>query len=136
MTDSGEGTMTRLTRITAFIMLPLLCSCINFMSVKDPESREITLDDVNKITSGMSEKELVSTLGSPLSFGIDGEGREYLHYEAGKSSRIDKSVILPFVGVISSTSEFTGFIVDFHIADGIVQGKNQYFIRATTDKRQ
>lgn len=128
--------MTRLARITAFIMFPLLGGCINFTSMKTPESREITSDDVNKITPGMSEKELVLTLGSPQSFGIDGEGREYLHYEAGKLSRIDKSVILPFVGVISSTSEFTGFIVDFYIADGTVQGKSQYFIRATTDKRQ
>jgi len=128
--------MARLARITAFIMLPLLCGCINFMSAKGPESREITLDDVNKITSGMSEQELVYMLGSPQSFGIDGEGREYLHYEAGQLSRIDKSVILPFVGVISSTSEFTGFIVDFYIADGIVRGKTQYFIRATPDKKE
>lgn len=136
MTDFGEGAMAKLAKVTAFILLALLSGCVNFMSMKGTGTRDITIGDVDKIKPGMGEKQVISILGSPQSFGIDDEGREFLHYEAGKLSRVEKSAFIPFVGVTSTSAEIVGFVVNFYLADGIVQGKSQYFYRAAVDKKK
>ena len=124
----------RFSRILSFVLLPLLCGCVNFVSMKGIAARDITLSDTDKITIGMHEKQVISILGSPQTFGIDDQGREYLHYEAGKLSRVETSAVVPFVGIVATSSEIIGFVVNYYIADGLVQGKSQYFYRAAADK--
>lgn len=128
--------MVKFVKVSAFILLTLLVGCVNFMSMKGAGTRDITISDVDKIKPGMDEKQVISILGSPQSFGLDDEGREYLHYEAGKLSRVEKSAALPFVGVMSTSSEIVGFVVNFYFVDGIVQGKSQYFYRGADDKKK
>jgi hypothetical protein len=128
--------MIKYAKISAYILIALLSGCVNFMSMKGTATRDITIGDVEKIKPGVGEKQVISILGSPQSFGIDDEGREYLHYEAGQLSRVEESAILPFAGVVSTSSEIVGFVVNFYLVDGIVQGKSQYFYRAAVDKKK
>lgn len=128
--------MARLAKIATLMMLALLPGCVNFVSIKGTDfSRDIALSDADKIKPGMTEKQVVTLLGSPSSFGIDDQGREYLHYEAAKVSRIEGSVAVPFIGVLSTSAEIKGFVLNFYLKEGVVQGKSQYFYRAA-DKRK
>lgn len=84
--------MAKIARVSVLLLSVMFSGClsINFMSIKAPASKDITLADTEKIKPGMKEDEVISLLGSPISFGIDDEGRDYLHYEAGKISLVHR----------------------------------------------
>ena len=118
-----------------FILLPaLLCGCVNLMSMQGPEDKIVRAGDIDAITPGMTEKQVVSRLGNPVSFGVDEDGREYLHYETWKFSRTEKAAMIPFIGVISTSANFSGFISNIYINDGLVQGKSFYVYRKAGDR--
>lgn len=129
--------MIKVTKSIAFMLLLLLLSgCVNFMSMKVTGTGDITLSDVEKIKPGMEEKQVIALLGAPQSFGVDDEGREYLQYDTGKFSRVEGSAVFPLVGIVSTSAEIVGFIVNYYLVDGIVQGKSMYFYRRVDDEKK
>lgn len=130
--------MTKIASLSVLLSAVVLSGCIdiNFMNIRAPGSKEITLADVEKVKPGMNEGEVISLLGPPISFGIDDEGRDYLHYETAKISLVDQSTLVPFFGIASRTAETKGFTFNVYLQSGLVRGTSQYFYQAGADEKK
>lgn len=125
--------MTRPVNVLAFLLPALLWGCVNHMSIRGIEDSKITPNDIDMIEPGMSERQVIARLGNPQSFGVDENGRQYLHYETWNVSRVEKVAIIPFIGAAETSTEIAGFTANIFLAEGFVTGKSQYFYRAAED---
>ncbi len=116
------------------IFMVLLSGCVNFMSAKGESMATIDVGNLDKIRTGMTEKEVVTLFGPPQSFGIDDQGRHFIHFENWKFSRTEGSLVVPFVGAISTDSSIKGIVVQVYLKDGIVTGTSKYFYQKSSQQ--
>lgn len=132
-----EKTMHHFARVALFLtLLVFLSGCVNFMSAEGERMAEIGINDLDKLHAGMTEKEVVALFGPPQSFGIDDQGRHFIHFENAKISRTEGSFAVPFVGAISADTTITGIVLEVYLKDGIVQGTSRYFYQTSNSNEK
>lgn len=130
--------MRLLARAVLFLtLLVFLSGCVNFMSAKGERMAAIGINDLDKVKAGMTEKEVVALFGPPQSFGIDDQGRHFIHFENWKISRTEESFAAPFIGAISAdTTIKKGLAFEVYLKDGIVQGTSRYFYQTSNNNEK
>jgi hypothetical protein len=124
--------MHHLARVAFYLtLLVFLSGCVNFMSEKGSRMAAIGINDLDKLKAGMTEEEVVALFGPPQAFGIDDQGRHFIHFENAKISRTEGSFVVPFVGAISADTTITGIVLEVYLKDGIVQGASRYFYQTS-----
>ncbi len=119
---------------TAFLVF--LSSCVNFISAKSERMAPIGINDLDKVKAGMTEKDVVALFGPPQSFGIDDQGRDFLHFENWELSRIEGGVVFPFIGAYSAGTSVKGIVFEVYLKDGIVQGTSRYFYQNSAGNKE
>ncbi len=115
------------------ILLISFSGCVNFMSAKGAKMATFGINDLDKVSAGMTEKEVVALFGPPQSFGVDDQGRHFIHFENWKVSRTEESFAVPFIGAISADTSIKGIVLQVYLKEGIVQGTSRYYYQ-TSDK--
>ncbi len=128
MIDCGEADVTKLRRLVLLVAVSLaLFNCVGVMNITVPTDKEITLNDITEIKAGMSEAAVIERLGRPLSFGVDRDGLEFLHYESANLSGTGAVIPTPLIGGESTSFEVKGWAANIFIEQGIVR-KSGYTI--------
>ncbi len=120
--------------LSYLISMVLLAGCVNFMSAKGEGMATIHAGDLDKIRTGMTEKEVVTLFGPPQSFGIDDQGRYFIHFENWKFFRTEGSFVVPFVGAISTDGSIAGITLQVYLKDGIVTGTSKYVYQKSSQQ--
>ena len=125
--------MHHLAKSVLYLALLIFFSgCVNFMSAKGEKMATFGINDLDKVSAGMTEKEVVALFGPPQSFGIDDQGRHFIHFENWKISRTEGSFVIPFIGAVSADTSIKGIIFQVYLKDGIVQGASRYFYQTSS----
>jgi hypothetical protein len=114
----------------------VLSGCINFIGVKGEGMAPIGINELDKIKVGMTEKEVVALFGTPQSFGLDDQGREFIHFENWKVSRTEGAFVVPFIGAISADTSLKGIVFQVYLKDGLVQGTSRYIYQTSSQLKQ
>lgn len=129
--------MQHLARAILFLtLLVFLSGCVNFMSAKGERMAAIGINDLDKVKAGMTEKEVVALFGPPQSFGLDDQGRHFIHFENWKISRTEESFVAPFIGALSADTTINGLVFEVYLKDGIVQGTSRYFYQTSNSNEK
>lgn len=84
----------------SFIAVLSGCAAGNTYVAND---KDLVIEDFSNIHVGMSEQQVIETLGLPLSFGFNEEGR-FLHYAEIHTTSVAGVIVLPLAaGGVNST---------------------------------